>query len=142
MPDSFGERIKAARLAKGMTQEELAEALGTQYVQVGRWERNVTSPRPKTIRAIAQTLGVTFEQLQGGAVLGITSPTSTEVNRLLADQVARFVSGYQDLVGNLDPGVEAALTVLLYRECERQGVADPKDLPKAALHALISKAVG
>jgi len=40
-----GDRIRAARERRGLTQEELAAMLGVGYKTVGNWERNVTDPK-------------------------------------------------------------------------------------------------
>ncbi len=55
--------IAAARLASGMTQAQLATAVGCTQGAVSRWERGLCGPRPETIFKIAQTLGCTMEEL-------------------------------------------------------------------------------
>lgn len=57
----IGERIKAARTAKGMTQIELAHAIGLTGDQAGacvcRWESGIQEPRWANLIAIARVLG-------------------------------------------------------------------------------------
>jgi hypothetical protein len=43
---SFGERLRAARLAAGLTLKEAAAMIGYSWVGVERWERNVCLPKP------------------------------------------------------------------------------------------------
>jgi DNA-binding XRE family transcriptional regulator len=43
---SFGERLRAARIASGMTLKEVAEKIGYSWVGVERWERDVCLPKP------------------------------------------------------------------------------------------------
>lgn len=48
------ERIKEARTEHlGLTQLELAEALGINQVNVSRWERGIVEPRIRHLREIA-----------------------------------------------------------------------------------------
>lgn len=48
------ERIKEVRTERlGLTQRELAEALGIDQVNVSRWERGIAEPRLKHLREIA-----------------------------------------------------------------------------------------
>ena len=40
MLESLGPRIRAARKAKGMTQEDLAESIGAARPSISNWENN------------------------------------------------------------------------------------------------------
>ena len=62
MPFS-GERLKRARLAKGMNQAELGKAIGVAYQQIGRWEQKQSLPSPDTLAQLAQLLGCTADWL-------------------------------------------------------------------------------
>lgn len=53
-----GERIKAARMAAGLSAEDLAERLGTTKTTVCKWERAVHWPTAPQMVAIAAVLGV------------------------------------------------------------------------------------
>jgi DNA-binding XRE family transcriptional regulator len=48
---SLGQRIRAYRLMKGITQKELAHQLGVDPTTLGRWERDKDSPRKKLLYA-------------------------------------------------------------------------------------------
>lgn len=54
----LGERIKLARQAAGISQEELAEKIGTKQTQVWRWESNRAEPRISFLKKIAEVTGV------------------------------------------------------------------------------------
>lgn len=54
----LGERIKLARQAAGISQEELAEKIGTKQSQVWRWESNRAEPRISFLKKIAEVTGV------------------------------------------------------------------------------------
>jgi transcriptional regulator with XRE-family HTH domain len=53
-----GARLAAARLAAGLTQEQLGGAIGSDQARVSEWERGLFSPRPELIPAVAAAVGV------------------------------------------------------------------------------------
>ena len=58
MPDSFGSKLKALRKKAGLTQEELAEAIGVHSVTVSQWESDTYLPKTQNIKALAKALDV------------------------------------------------------------------------------------
>lgn len=54
----FGENVRAARTAKGWTQEELAHESGLATVQVSRIERGVREVRLTTLLRLVAALNV------------------------------------------------------------------------------------
>ena len=54
----FGENVCAARLAKGLTQERLAQETGLATVQVSRIERGVREVRLTTLLRLLRALDV------------------------------------------------------------------------------------
>lgn len=59
----FGVRVQALRRRRGLTQEELAEAIGKSVDTISNIERGFSSTRIETAQAIAQTVGVTLAEL-------------------------------------------------------------------------------
>lgn len=59
----LGKKIKALRIERGMTQEQLAEALGLSPQAISKWENGVTAPDIGTLPAISVTFGVTIDDL-------------------------------------------------------------------------------
>lgn len=59
----IGENIKAARLAAGMTQKELAEKIGVPYQSVQRWEKGIYKPGTGNLIKLATALEKTVEEL-------------------------------------------------------------------------------
>ncbi|WP_280184530.1 helix-turn-helix domain-containing protein [Nocardia gipuzkoensis] len=59
----IGDVILAARGAAGMTQDQLAEALGVTQAAMSRYENNLRVPEPELINQMATVLGVTVEFL-------------------------------------------------------------------------------
>lgn len=60
-----GERIKAARLRAGLTQQELADKIGISYQGIGQWERDARNPKIETLSKIAAALNVPVRYLMG-----------------------------------------------------------------------------
>lgn len=61
--DSFGSRLRSARLAAALTQEAVARAVGCNLRQVQRWEDGSSEPRGSQIAALALALGVSVADL-------------------------------------------------------------------------------
>ena len=59
----FGERVRELRLAKGLSQEELAFRSGVHRTYLGGIERGKRNPSLKNVAAVAKALGVTLSQL-------------------------------------------------------------------------------
>lgn len=56
-------KIAKMRIAKGMTQQQLAEAVGCKQANVSRWERGIVVPSAKKLAAIAAALGCRMDDL-------------------------------------------------------------------------------
>ncbi|MCM3341597.1 helix-turn-helix domain-containing protein [Paenibacillus sp. MER TA 81-3] len=61
----LGERIKASRISRGWTQEELAGKIDTTKHVISNWERNKGNPDPEQITALANTFEVSADYLLG-----------------------------------------------------------------------------
>lgn len=62
----IGERVIEARKAKGMSQEKLAEESGIDRSHMGFIEQGRRKPTLSTLYKIAQSLGISLEQLFKG----------------------------------------------------------------------------
>jgi len=58
-----GGRLRIARRSVGLTQKQLAEALGVEPITVSRWERGVTTPSLPRLRRIAEVTETTVSDL-------------------------------------------------------------------------------
>lgn len=58
----MGEKLRAARKAAGLTQEELAEKAGCLQKDIARWEAG-REPKALTLKKLAQALGCKMEDL-------------------------------------------------------------------------------
>ena len=55
--------LKAARVNKGMTQIEVANAMNVSRETVGRWEKGVTRPKWKQIEPLCALFGVKYDDI-------------------------------------------------------------------------------
>ena len=58
-----GEKIKAVRISKGMTQKQVAEKCQMADSAIRKYESGKVNPKPKTIQRIADALGVPASDL-------------------------------------------------------------------------------
>lgn len=61
----YGERIRAAREARGLTQFDLGIMIGRRDGDVSRWERGVLLPKIGTFVELTRALGVSLDYLAG-----------------------------------------------------------------------------
>ena len=59
----IGENIRALRLRKGLTQEQVAQQLGVTYQAVSKWENGTNTPDIALLPEIAAFFGVTIDAL-------------------------------------------------------------------------------
>src|SRR5512143_485207 len=55
---TFGDRLRAARVAAGLTLKQVAALIGYSWVGVERWERDVCLPKPGVIWHLLSLYGV------------------------------------------------------------------------------------
>src|SRR5579863_9944114 len=70
-------KLIEARVQRKLTQQQLAERIGTNYVNVSRWERGITRPGPYFRRKLSHLFGKTEEELDL-ALSGDAISTSTD----------------------------------------------------------------
>ena len=63
MAMKIGEKIKALRKEKNISQESLAKVLGVTFQAVSKWETNTTAPDVSLIPPIASFFGVSIDEL-------------------------------------------------------------------------------
>jgi transcriptional regulator with XRE-family HTH domain len=64
---SVGTKIRNTREARKISQNELAQLLGVSAAAVCYWETKGTTPRAKTLKKVAEALGVSESYLSAGA---------------------------------------------------------------------------
>lgn len=105
-----GERIKKARIDRGLTQDDLAKALRTTKAAVSRYELNQRQLRVEQLNIIAKLTGVSVFELAG-----ITSQKREELERI--SQIAsefeeRFLAG--EYISESDAWTSEAINFLKY----------------------------
>ena len=63
LKEKFGLRLKELRKSKGLTQEQVAEFVGIEPVNVSKIERGMHFPQPEKIEKFAIILGVSTKDL-------------------------------------------------------------------------------
>ena len=80
---NFAQRLKQLRIARTLTQTRLAELLAISPRVYSRWETGDVTPHFDTIVRLADTLGVSLDELAGRTdVSSETTIKNPELNRL------------------------------------------------------------
>ena len=95
----LGERVKALRVTRGLSQEELAERAGMSLKHLGEIERAATEP------------SIT-------AVLGLCKGLEVRVLELLPDAIAALDQAFFEILGHLGYGIGVDELGALFAEVE------------------------
>lgn len=112
----LGEKIKALRKQRGVSQEVLAQALGVSFQAVSKWETCVTLPDVALIPAIASFFGVSTDELFDFNLMELEKQVAqlcTEAAEYRWDDPARSEQMLRDAL-KLYPGNDVILNNLLY----------------------------
>ena len=108
---TLGQNLQAARKAKGLSQETLAEQIGVSRQALGKWEKDIALPGLDNLQAAAQVLGVSVDTLLGTEAAGPAPAVTLDAMRdLLAARDAEQRQ-HRRLWGLL--GAAAAVVVVL-----------------------------
>lgn len=114
MMTSFGETVRALRLERNLTQEQLSGALNISPQAVSKWERGQALPDLTLIPALARALNVTADALFGmdasareiealrDRAMALVENNPTESRRILSEGLQKY------------PAAPALLRALLY----------------------------
>lgn len=86
----FGERLKAARTAKHLSQQALADVIGKSLNTVGLYERGLRQPSLETLCLLADTLDVSCDYLLARTEAKKTAKMSEAVDDDLAMRISRI----------------------------------------------------
>lgn len=78
--ETEGERIRAARKSRGLTQKQLAEKAGLATVTIQQYERNLRQPRLENIKKIALALNMLTDDLLSPA--SVLNPSDFDREKL------------------------------------------------------------
>jgi transcriptional regulator with XRE-family HTH domain len=108
----FNEKLQELRRQKGMTQEELAQALYVSRTAVSKWESGRGYPSIDSLKAIARFFSVTVDMLlSGDEILTIAEEDQRQKQTRLRALV----------FGLLDCGVSALLFLPFFRQQTQSG---------------------
>ena len=82
------EKLTALRKEKGLSQLELAEALGVSRQAVSRWEVGASAPGTENLLALSRLYGVPLDELVGGPARAAELVCARRLNRALAAALA------------------------------------------------------
>lgn len=74
---TLGQNIQAARKAKGLSQETLAEKIGVSRQALGKWEKDTALPGLDNLQALAAELGTGVDALLGTEPSAPAAPAVT-----------------------------------------------------------------
>lgn len=60
---SYGNNIRRIRIERGLSQEELAQAVGVTGSAISRWESGQRQPNIEKLKKLSAALGVTVDEL-------------------------------------------------------------------------------
>ena len=89
-----GGRLRTARRASGLTQKQLAEALGVESITVSRWERGVTTPSLPRLRRIAEITETSVSDL-------VRSPDSVTAQAAELAELRKELAETRELVNRV-----------------------------------------
>ena len=81
---SIGERVRMARLMKGISQGALAAELGISFQQVQKYERGTNRVSASTLLKIAEVLGVDVLYFYDGLLPTVISPAPLDLSAAMA----------------------------------------------------------
>lgn len=108
MSNTFGDRIKLARKSKGMTQSDLAEAVGAKGNSVSDWENNKCKPSPDTIEILMGVLNIEPNYL-------FSPKDKEEYSNTINESVVKYekTSGILELLNNMpDEDIETVVSLI------------------------------
>jgi parallel beta-helix repeat protein len=127
------ERLRRARHLKGWTQSDLAEALGTDFETVSRWERGITMPSGYFREHLCRVLEKTPEEL--GFVQNIDEPL-TPLAAPCVFLAAAHLDAEHEFTTQLKAHLQArGVTVSSSRTLRRQGAQNQRQALQEAIHS-------
>ena len=84
----FNEKLQELRKQKGLTQEELAEAIFVSRTAISKWESSRGYPNIDSLKALAKFFGITIDELlSGDELLSIAEEDTRQKQTHLCDLV-------------------------------------------------------
>lgn len=106
----YGAHLASLRQSAGLTQQQLADAVGVKQSNIAFWERAAKPPRGEVLPALADALGVTIDQL-----LAVSSSSSSR-RRGPASRLEKLVEQASKLPRRRQQRIADTLEALLAQE--------------------------
>jgi transcriptional regulator with XRE-family HTH domain len=114
----FGQKLRAARKAAGLTQEKLAELVGVEGPSVSRWEKGHDFPDDSRLPQICDALKITEDYFRGDTRL--SKPSPQQMKHLIEAPAESLLQSPLALVlerfAKLGPEVRASVLAILYND--------------------------
>lgn len=94
---SIGENIRKARKELGMSQDELAEAIGANRVTISKYENDVYLPSVTALEKLASALRTTEADLTGKSGDGANKPKQDSPSANISESGKRLMSIFDSL---------------------------------------------
>ena len=118
------DRIKQLRKKKGVSQSELAEAIGVKTNTVSTWERGTRKPDVEALNLLSEYFEVSFEYLLGNSDKEDAKPSQKELNSYDLSAKADEIKGATELLCRLSDKsrkIVEELITSIYRTENRDG---------------------
>lgn len=87
---TLGEKIKEQRIAHGLSQETLAEAMGVSRQAVTKWEADQSAPSSEKLIALAKLFHISLDELIGNEAAPGEVPRGKKPNPILRTNLTRI----------------------------------------------------
>lgn len=87
---TLGEKIKEQRIAHGLSQETLAEAMGVSRQAVTKWEADQSAPSSEKLILLARLFHISLDELIGNEVTSREVPQDKKPNPILRANLTRL----------------------------------------------------
>ena len=116
MPVFFGEKIRRARKAAGLTQRQLADRLGVSNTSVSNWEKDLSRPDADLIQALCAILALQPNDFYG------TQVKPSDVSRTVNDEDIKFAlfGGEGEITDAMYDEVKRFAAFIKQREAEKK----------------------
>jgi len=118
------DRIKQLRKKKGVSQSELAEAIGVKTNTVSTWERGTRKPDVEALNLLSEYFEVSFEYLLGNSDKEDAKPSQEELDSYDLSAKADEIKGSTELLCRLSDKsrkIVEELIASIYRTENRDG---------------------
>lgn len=100
----FGQRMAAFRVAKGLSQQQLAKELGMTRSRINYYERAATNPSMEIVEKVADFFGITVGELLNDTTKGRSKPGPPSQFAQLAEQLDQLPRAQQKIVARMLEG--------------------------------------